>query len=101
MNNSDIVAVTENTLINILYISRLSVHYTGMKLWYRVSRDAPPPQVLGLLMAVGKNTWSEGTMSSSGQRRTVRRAQVSPALSRGLPFTSQGITILCLNQMIL
>ena len=43
MNNSDIVAVTENTLINILYISRLSAHYTGMKLWYRVSGDAPPP----------------------------------------------------------
>ena len=52
-----------------------------------------PPQVLGLHVAVGGNTLSEGTTSSSGQHRTVHIAQATPALPEGVSPTIQGTTM--------
>ena len=44
-------------------------------------------------MAVGGNTLSEGTTSSSGQHRTVHIAQATPALPEGVSPTIQGRTM--------
>ena len=60
-------------------------HYITVPKW--------PPQVLGLPVAVGGNTLSEGTTSSSGQHRTVHIAQATPALPEGVSPTIQGRTM--------